>query len=116
MGDSVAVLNSGNILQRGTPEQIYHHPASLWLARFIGFSNQCEGTVENEKHASVSTAIGTFQLEHKEERSLFAGQQGTLVFKPGGCASKENRRRSIAFKRGCWTPIFGERATACWLK
>ena len=82
MGDSVAVLNFGNILQRGTPEQIYHHPASLWLARFIGFSNQSEGTVENEKHASVSTPIGTFQLEHKEERRLFAGQQGTLVFKP----------------------------------
>jgi ABC-type Fe3+/spermidine/putrescine transport system ATPase subunit len=82
MGDSVAVLNFGSILQRGTPEQIYHHPASLWLARFIGFSNQCEGYVENDKRASVSTAIGTFQLEQKEVPELSAGQQGTLVFKP----------------------------------
>ncbi len=82
VGDSVAVLNFGKVLQRGTPEQIYHHPSSLWLAHFIGFSNQSEGCVENDKLRIVSTAIGKFQLEQKDEYLLPAGQKGMLIFKP----------------------------------
>jgi multiple sugar transport system ATP-binding protein len=36
MGDRVAVLESGRILQIGTPEEVYRHPASPQVARQLG--------------------------------------------------------------------------------
>jgi multiple sugar transport system ATP-binding protein len=36
LGDSVAVMNDGVIEQRGTPEEIYSDPATLFVAKFVG--------------------------------------------------------------------------------
>jgi multiple sugar transport system ATP-binding protein len=36
LGDSVAVMNDGRVDQRGTPEVIYHDPATLFVAKFVG--------------------------------------------------------------------------------
>lgn len=36
MGDRVAVMNGGTLEQIGTPEEIYHQPASLFVAGFVG--------------------------------------------------------------------------------
>lgn len=36
MGDRIIILNNGIIQQIDTPEQIYNHPANLFVAGFIG--------------------------------------------------------------------------------
>ncbi len=36
MGDRIAVMNRGRVRQLGTPEQVYHHPADVFVAQFIG--------------------------------------------------------------------------------
>jgi len=36
MGDKIAVMNSGRIIQYGTPEEIYKKPATAFVAGFIG--------------------------------------------------------------------------------
>jgi multiple sugar transport system ATP-binding protein len=36
MGDRVAVLNKGVLQQVGVPQQVYEHPANLFVATFIG--------------------------------------------------------------------------------
>lgn len=36
MGDRVVVLNEGSIQQASTPEDIYNHPANMFVAGFIG--------------------------------------------------------------------------------
>jgi multiple sugar transport system ATP-binding protein len=36
MGDRLAVLNHGQLQQVGAPEQIYDHPANIFVATFIG--------------------------------------------------------------------------------
>ncbi|MGY6277162.1 ABC transporter ATP-binding protein [Methylomonas sp. MgM2] len=36
LGDRVAVLNHGEVQQIGTPKQLYHRPANLFVAGFIG--------------------------------------------------------------------------------
>jgi putative spermidine/putrescine transport system ATP-binding protein len=43
MSDRLAVFNRGRIEQIGTPAQIYEHPASAFVAGFVGVSNICEG-------------------------------------------------------------------------
>ena len=36
VGDVVAVMNEGHIEQIGSPEEIFHHPATKFVAQFIG--------------------------------------------------------------------------------
>ncbi len=44
MSDRIAVLNGGVVDQYDTPEQIYHHPATAFVARFVGKSNWIDET------------------------------------------------------------------------
>lgn len=39
MADRIAVLNKGKIEQIGTPEEIYHHPSTAFVADFMGADN-----------------------------------------------------------------------------
>ena len=39
MSDTIAVMNQGEILQIGTPEEIYNEPRNAFVANFIGESN-----------------------------------------------------------------------------
>ncbi len=43
MSDRLAVFNRGRIEQVGTPDQIYEHPETAFVAGFVGVSNLCEG-------------------------------------------------------------------------
>ncbi len=50
MGDRIAVMNQGRIMQVGTPEEIYNKPANLFVAGFVGTPqmNFFEATVSME--------------------------------------------------------------------
>ena len=43
MSDRLAVFNLGRIEQIGAPADIYEHPATAFVAGFVGVSNVCEG-------------------------------------------------------------------------
>lgn len=43
LGDRIAVIMDGEILQVGTPEEIFHHPQSVRAARFLMTKNIFEG-------------------------------------------------------------------------
>jgi putative spermidine/putrescine transport system ATP-binding protein len=45
MSDRIAVFNQGRIEQVGTPAEVYEHPASAFIAGFVGTSNVLEGDV-----------------------------------------------------------------------
>ncbi|MGW1893397.1 ABC transporter ATP-binding protein [Streptomyces sp. NPDC002004] len=44
MSDRVAVMNEGRVEQCGTPEDVYEHPTSRFVASFMGTSNLMAGT------------------------------------------------------------------------
>jgi spermidine/putrescine transport system ATP-binding protein len=46
MSDRVAVLSNGRIQQLDTPRTIYDHPASTFVANFVGASNLFEGRAD----------------------------------------------------------------------
>ncbi len=45
VSDRIAVMNKGNVLQIGTPFEIYENPATQFVAQFIGETNLFESTV-----------------------------------------------------------------------
>ena len=45
MADRVAVMNDGRVEQLASPTELYEHPASRFVADFIGSTNLLDGTV-----------------------------------------------------------------------
>ena len=72
MASRIAVMSKGRVLQVGSPEEIYEHPANRFVADFIGNVNLFEGrlSVDEPDRCAVATGIGEIQVGH--------GVSGTL--------------------------------------
>ena len=57
IADRIVLMNDGNIVQCGTPSDIYQKPTNIFSAEFFGNINKVDGEVEGSK---ISTDIGTF--------------------------------------------------------
>lgn len=66
LGDQVAVMNSGRVVQVGAPTAIYSSPATDWVATFVGDANLLAG--ESDGH-HVSTALGRVRLRESSQGS-----------------------------------------------
>ncbi|NNF53174.1 MAG: ABC transporter ATP-binding protein [Acidimicrobiales bacterium] len=49
MSDRIAVMDHGKLLQVGSPDEIYEHPANRFVADFIGQTNFLDGTVRDSE-------------------------------------------------------------------
>ncbi len=49
LADKIAVIGNGEIVQIGTPEEIFNHPNSEFVANFMGFSNLFNCKLNNSK-------------------------------------------------------------------
>ena len=82
LGDRICVMNVGVIEQVGTPTVIFDHPASLFVARFIGTPpmNLFEGILRAESNGLVFDG-DTIQCPLPEDMaSMLQGREGTKVF------------------------------------
>jgi spermidine/putrescine transport system ATP-binding protein len=68
MSDRIAVMNEGRVEQIGSPQEIYHSPASVFVANFIGIANLLPGVVTRVGADRVSV-----KLAGDGEVSLSAG-------------------------------------------
>ncbi|MFX5570724.1 sulfate ABC transporter ATP-binding protein, partial [Acinetobacter baumannii] len=64
LADRVAILNKGKLEQIGTPDEIYDHPATAFVAGFIGEAVRLavevrDGAVRIGEVGLVSAPIGT---------------------------------------------------------
>ena len=59
LGDRVAVMNKGKIVQYGTPTELYEQPINRFVARFFSQVNQIRGRIEN---GTVRTPFGPIRV------------------------------------------------------
>ncbi len=57
MSDKIVVMRNGEILQIGSPTEIYNKPINRYVANFIGASNIIEGTVVDENRVSFEDKV-----------------------------------------------------------
>lgn len=65
MGDRVAVLNAGRLEQIGTPADLWHRPASAFVAEFLGHPNRWDVTIDEAgqvRLGSIGLGPATGQL------------------------------------------------------
>ncbi len=83
MSETIAVMDRGRIIQEGPPRDIYHSPASEFVAGFIGSTNLLQGTVGARDAAtglaSLQTQVG---LLRAEAAGLSAGEPAVVAIRP----------------------------------
>ena len=64
MADAIAVMNKGRIEQLGSPDELYEHPATVFVANFLGQSNLLRAAVvgRNPDHLTVSVQGTTLHV------------------------------------------------------
>src|SRR5437773_5804291 len=89
LGDRIAVLNNGHLEQIGTPDEVYNHPSTEFVATFLGAANLLLGVI-----VSGAVEVGVARLPATEETKKFRpGQSVKLVFRPEDvCLSPANAK------------------------
>ncbi len=85
MSDHVAVLDHGTIVQIGSPREIYHRPATEFVARFVGATNLLRGvvTIPGERDAiGQITMVDGRLLSCTFAASLDAGDAAWVSVRP----------------------------------
>lgn len=82
MSDRVVVMRAGQIEQIGTPRDIFRHPASRFVAEFVGETNLFSGTVSRIEggHAALQADGGL--LLQVPAAGLVVGSKATAVLRP----------------------------------
>lgn len=62
MSDRLAVMNQGRIEQIGSPSDVYEHPATVFVADFLGVSNLMEADAAGGGSGECVVRVGEFQL------------------------------------------------------
>jgi ABC-type Fe3+/spermidine/putrescine transport system ATPase subunit len=79
IADCVAVMRAGEVVQIGTPEELYRHPGSAWVARFLGLTNLLDARVVEQ--GQVETALGELEVRDIDP-GYGAGQRMQLLIRP----------------------------------
>ena len=69
MSDRIAVMRDGRIEQIGTPDEIYNHPKTSYVATFVGNANILHGVVESIQGQNAIVKIGNDKVIVKLETS-----------------------------------------------
>lgn len=64
MSDEIVLMNNGVIVQRGTPEDVYNFPKTLFCARFLGEANVFSGPVRAEGQKALIQAGSLLLRSH----------------------------------------------------
>ena len=77
VADRVVIMNQGRIEQIGTPNEVFHNPASEFVMTFLGNVNLFHGRVE-----SGQTVIGKVSVGQRQDASVPDGQAARVFVRP----------------------------------
>jgi ABC-type Fe3+/spermidine/putrescine transport system ATPase subunit len=84
--DRLAVMDLGRILQVGTPQDLYNHPANVFVARLLGPTNLFQGQIdgngsEARREVVVRTPLGRL-IARAPVQDMVRGTQVTVSIRP----------------------------------
>lgn len=83
MSDLIAVMNKGVLLQVGSPEEIYEHPKTRFVADFIGETNFLEGTIAEVSGKEIVVLLNDqVSIRATSDTSVKKGQAVSVAIRP----------------------------------
>lgn len=105
LGSRIAVMNEGNLVQTGSPMELYSKPANLFVASFLGETNILKGRVAGISDTlEIETEDSTLRVKRRE--GFKTGDEVNIVFRPENISLSENSNRLNAVVSN--TEYYGE--------
>jgi ABC-type Fe3+/spermidine/putrescine transport system ATPase subunit len=83
VSDRIAVMNEGSVVQEGTAEDLYHRPASQFVAQFVGRVNLVAGRVTGIAGETMTVAaLGSAIVARAAQTKFSPGEPVLLVLRP----------------------------------
>ena len=84
LSDRIAVMSEGEMLQIGTPHEIYERPAAAAVAAFVGRCNFLRGKVESHtgERATIRLDAGGDLVTVESATPVTVGQEVTVAIRP----------------------------------
>lgn len=97
MSDRIAVMNQGKFEQIGTPDEIYNHPKTSYVATFVGNANILKGTAEKMSgdQVLVSTAGGSVYVS-SDGRNVAPGTPVTIAVRSENMILDEQGQKGLS--------------------
>ena len=95
LADHVVLMNAGQVVQAGRPEEVYLHPATAFAADFLGVGNRLEGRAEaGSLHLPAS-------VSRTRPRARAGGGHPALLRSRPGAGRRPRARRVGASRKAC---------------
>ncbi|MEM7224350.1 MAG: ABC transporter ATP-binding protein [Pseudomonadota bacterium] len=83
MADRIAVMEGGNLLQVGTPSEVYNCPQDAFVATFLGETTSFRGDVESVTGDIASVAVeGGLHVITRHNHDVSTGDRLTISIRP----------------------------------
>jgi iron(III) transport system ATP-binding protein len=79
LGDEVAVMQEGRIVQVGSPSQLYAQPSTPWVAAFVGEANLLSAVVADGR---ATSSVGSIKVEVVGEEPETGGFDADVLIRP----------------------------------
>ncbi len=93
ISDRIAVMNLGEVMQVGTPEDIYKEPENAFVSGFIGVSNFINGVIEGSGETKSLVLLNKYKKDIKTDYAgevVLAARPEQVVFVEKGIEGKIN--------------------------
>lgn len=80
ISDRIAVMNSGEIMQLSTPQEIYQHPANEFVANFIGISNFLTADVLEDDMLKIQDYSFKAKLTNHNENKVMVSVRPEQIY------------------------------------
>ena len=94
LADRIVVMRDGRVEQAGTPEQVYDHPASRWVAEFLGAADVVPGTADGDV---VDCELGRFPADRpvRGRVEVVVRPESIAIVAAGGAIPGGDRREPV---------------------
>ena len=82
MSDRIVLMNEGEIIQVGTPKNIYNRPNSKFSAMFVGENNLLKGKVDQVRGECLVISADGLELFANKSVNVKTGDPVTLAIRP----------------------------------
>lgn len=97
MSDRIVVMNQGRFEQTGTPDEIYNHPKTSYVATFVGNANILKGKAAGINGPFVQVKIGSKIASIYTDEKVKAGNEITFAVRSENIVLDENEMGSAKY-------------------
>ena len=85
ISDKIIIMSKGKVEQIGSPQEVYYHPNSRFVADFIGEANFLDAKVESVSGENADIVVAGQRLTVRNHTHIPAGKEAVLVLRPEAC-------------------------------